>query len=551
MLAANRGGSISDAVDMLHDLAIGQLRLGLKYFAGITLHNTANAELARGNYRVAVQLAKDAVGQLEQTDEGAAVVTSSLSVAAVAVAESGQLSEALRAALSAATDPRATADAIAEAAYLSAITGRGARAETLLAKFDKGDAPWSKELPSRAQAAYARAALRLCEGDTTGARRALETAEAIDTADIDGVSRAAVMDATLAHLEGAADALERAQTAVAVATTQCAWRWLTRARILRAVAERDGAKLHVWIAEAERDSALALLDLADVIAASIGMLNPVPEAVERSIIQAPERWVPALGRQLALEDPATAFAAAALVARYGTLDDAKLLKAFDRTHPSRPRRKGYVTKLIRRVSPTVRVHDLGPTRYEVGNREVVVTETRRRSAMLLLFLITHPRLAATKEQVMEGLWPDQSPRSAINSLHQTLFVLRRDLEPWYEEGATADYVRMESDMVYLDAELFQVDSVSFNRQVTDILRTGTASDRGPEMLRLYRGRFGPEFEYEEWADPWRTQLHGAFLHLAHATAQALIRDRRVADAADVLTPIMQVDSPSSRPPNAL
>ena len=181
MLAANHGGSISDAVDMLHDLAIGQLRLGLKYFAGVTLHNTANAELARGNYQIAVQLAKDAVEQLEQTDEGAAVVASSQSVAAVAIAESGALSEGLRAALSAATDSYATADAIAEAAYLSAITGRSARAETLLAKFDKGDAPWSKELPSRAQAAYARVALRLCEGDTTGARRALVTAEAIET----------------------------------------------------------------------------------------------------------------------------------------------------------------------------------------------------------------------------------------------------------------------------------------------------------------------------------------------------------------------------------
>ena len=263
MLAANHGGSISDAVDMLHDLAIGQLRLGLKYFAGITLHNTANAELARGNYQIAVQLAKDAVEQLEQTDEGAAVVTSSQSVAAVAIAESGGLSEGLRAALSAATDPYATADAIAEAAYLSAITGRSARAETLLAKFDKGDAPWSKELPSRAQAAYARVALRLCEGDTTGAGEPADGG-GHSTADIDGVSRAAVMDATLAYLEGAADALERAQTAVALATTQCAWRWLTRARILRSVAERDGAKLHLWITEAERDSALALLDLADV-----------------------------------------------------------------------------------------------------------------------------------------------------------------------------------------------------------------------------------------------------------------------------------------------
>ena len=171
----------------------------------------------------------------------------------------------------------------------------------------------------------------------------------------------------------------------------------------------------------------------------------------------------------------------------------------------------------------------------------MVTESPRRSAALMSFLTTHPRLMATKEQVLEGLWPELNPKSAINSLHQTLFVLRREIEPWYEEGATADYVRLESEMVYLDTDMFQVDSVAFYRQASEILKAGTARDRGPEMLRLYRGRFAPEFEYEEWAEAWRTQLHGTYLHLAHSTTQALIRDRLYSDAVNVLLPVMQVD----------
>ena len=88
--------------------------------------------------------------------------------------------------------------------------------------------------------------------------------------------------------------------------------------------------------------------------------------------------------------------------------------------------------------------------YEVGERVITLTETRRKAASLLLFLVTRPNLTAAREQVMEGLWPDQSPKSAVNSLHQTLFYLRRDIEPWYEDGFTADYVRMETDMVFLD-----------------------------------------------------------------------------------------------------
>jgi DNA-binding SARP family transcriptional activator len=142
---------------------------------------------------------------------------------------------------------------------------------------------------------------------------------------------------------------------------------------------------------------------------------------------------------------------------------------------------------------------------------------------------------------MEGLWPDQSPRSATNSLHQTLFHLRRDIEPWYEDGFTADYIRMEAEMVVLDADLFQVDSVAFQRQVADILRTASAMTRGPEMLKLYRGWFAPEFEYEEWSEAWRTSLHGAYLHLAQCTVAELIRERHYELAVETLAVVTTVD----------
>ena len=251
---------------------------------------------------------------------------------------------------------------------------------------------------------------------------------------------------------------------------------------------RDG--LVLWCGEAGGTRHWLFLKLADVISMCIGWLTPIPEAIERSIVRSPSRWLPALGRQVALGPSENAAAGAALVARFGTLEEAAVLREFDRTTGRTPRRS-YLKTLIRRVSPTVRVHDLGPTSYEVGAREVPLTETRRKPASLLLFLVSRPRLGATKEQVMEGIWPDQSPKSAINSLHQTLFFLRRDIEPWHEDGSTADYVRMEGDMVFLDGELFQIDSVAFNRQVAEIVRKGTARDQGPEMLRLYRGNSRP------------------------------------------------------------
>ena len=236
-----------------------------------------------------------------------------------------------------------------------------------------------------------------------------------------------------------------------------------------------------------------------------------------------------------------ASAAAALISRFGTADDARLLLDFERAPSGKAKKGGLASQLIRRVSPTVRVHDLGLTSYDIGDRHIQLGDTRRKTAALTLFLVTKRDLATNREQVMEALWPDQTPKSALNSLHQTIFFLRRELEPWYEDGASADYLHMDAEIVRLDQDLFQVDSIAFARQAAEIIRTGTAATRGPEMVARYRGHFAPEFEYEDWAEEWRTHLHTTYLRLAHATSSALVADRRYGEVVEVLTPVAALD----------
>ena len=142
---------------------------------------------------------------------------------------------------------------------------------------------------------------------------------------------------------------------------------------------------------------------------------------------------------------------------------------------------------------------------------------------------------------MEDLWAEQPPQSALNSLHQTLFFLRRILEPWQEEGLTSTYIRMEADVVLLNPDLFQIDSVAFQRQATAILSDRQGSVRGPAMLRLYKATFAPEFEYEPWAEDWRTQVHSTFLRLADTATRELVDLGDFAEAADLLTHVTTVD----------
>jgi len=197
--------------------------------------------------------------------------------------------------------------------------------------------------------------------------------------------------------------------------------------------------------------------------------------------------------------------------------------------------------LVRRVTPTLRIHDLGRTTYEVGGVEVEASASRRTALAILLYLVTRSRQTAPREQAMEGLWPNQSPTAATNSLHQTLHFIRREIAPWSSSGPPVNYVRLDSELIYLDQELVQVDSIAFMRQATDALSSRDLASVGVSIVRLYRGRFAPEFEYEDWAQDWRTLVHAQFLRLCQATAAALLKSGQLQTAIDVLSQAVELD----------
>jgi DNA-binding SARP family transcriptional activator len=102
-------------------------------------------------------------------------------------------------------------------------------------------------------------------------------------------------------------------------------------------------------------------------------------------------------------------------------------------------------------------------------------------------------------------------------------------------------VALDSEIIYLDPELVQVDSVAFMRQATEALASASLAQAGPAITRLYDGRFAPEFEYEDWADGWRTLVHAQFLRLSQLTAADLVRVGRVHSAIEVLTRAVELD----------
>jgi len=182
----------------------------------------------------------------------------------------------------------------------------------------------------------------------------------------------------------------------------------------------------------------------------------------------------------------------------------------------------------------MRIRDLGRTVFEIGTDTVALAQTRRKAASLLMFLVTRANQTATREQVLEELWPQLDPAGAVNSLNQTLYFLRRDIDPWYDDGISADYVVNEAELLWLDGELITSDSIQFQREASDVLSRGRAGALGDVLARSYVGRFAPEFEYEEWALGWRDRLHTTYLLLVTATVSAMAARGMWAEATGVL-----------------
>jgi DNA-binding SARP family transcriptional activator len=141
---------------------------------------------------------------------------------------------------------------------------------------------------------------------------------------------------------------------------------------------------------------------------------------------------------------------------------------------------------------------------------------RRKPAALLMFLVTRPGHSATREQVLDELWPDGDPEAASNSLNQSLHFLRRDIDPWFEDDISAEYVSFQGDLVWLDPVLCRSQSAVFGAAARDAMANLAPVGPGLDILSTYAGPFCPEFEYEEWAIPWRTRTHAQFLQLANA-----------------------------------
>ena len=268
--------------------------------------------------------------------------------------------------------------------------------------------------------------------------------------------------------------------------------------VVRTVHRRDSALISIY-AEA------LLTRLGDLTVDALEVLSA--EAAIR-----PSRWRASLRRALADRHPATKASAARIMERIGESSDVARLRQLSRELKGEHRDPELGRSLARRVAPRAFVEDLGRIELRIGDKALPGTAIRRKALALLTFLLAQPRMSATRDQVLDALWPDQDPGQAANSLHQTVYFLRRVFEPNYSDDLSPGYLHHDPEVLWLDRELIDSRSQAVRRLIGS-MGPSLAPDDADRLSDLYLSRFALDFAYEDWAVPVREQLHARYLEI--------------------------------------
>jgi DNA-binding SARP family transcriptional activator len=310
-------------------------------------------------------------------------------------------------------------------------------------------------------------------------------------------------------LAGDGEARKLAEAAAAAAQRQGARPWWVVAHL---ASHADAASISSALATIPREVHFAISFAAELVAAGLDRLDSAAlDLVQTLATQYGERWRPALRRQIQQES-SSALPAGRILDVVGESADIPLLRRLAKGAHRTPSDKQLGRGLARRLAPRAAIHDLGRVRVEVGVTEIGSNQIRRKVLALLCFLLTRPRWAATREEVMEAMWPDIDPSSAINSLNQSVYFLRRVFEPNYSDETTAGYIHQDSDLLWLDGELIESDSRECAGLIERYEREGDPAV-AVSLAERYQGRFALDFAYEDWSADYREWLHVAWLHV--------------------------------------
>jgi DNA-binding SARP family transcriptional activator len=313
--------------------------------------------------------------------------------------------------------------------------------------------------------------------------------------------------------------VDRGATAAAedLARRQRAGSTLTAAALLNSIGSECISDAVLTVSR--RDPALMSVYAEALVIRLADLTIEASHALGAEAASRPVRWMAPLRRALTDGDLATIAAAARMLERIGDQSDVLALRRLSRELKGKHANPDLGRELARRVAPRTFVEDLGRIQLRIGERELPGTSVRRKALALLTFLLAQPQMSATRDRVLDALWPDQDPGQAANSLHQTVYFLRRVFEPSYSDDLSPGYLHHDPEVLWLEPALIDSRSQMVRRLIGAMVSRPTPGD-ADRLSELYVGRFALDFTYEEWAVPVRDHLHARYLEIIERSIEA-------------------------------
>jgi len=194
---------------------------------------------------------------------------------------------------------------------------------------------------------------------------------------------------------------------------------------------------------------------------------------------------------------------------------------------------------------------LGSTELRISGQLVDTPEWRRRHVRsLLAFLVLNQR--ATREQIVDALWPDAGPEAGRRNLRSTLNRLNLVLEPTRGPGDAPFYIRSTGPWLQ-----FRITD-SFKFDVTEFMNASATADRVEaagmpsqaiepllEAIRLYRGDLFTEC-YDDWILVARDHMRARYVAAAVRCSELLVVSGRPKEASTVISSVVETE-PWSEP----
>ena len=502
-------GNLSTFRDDVLAMAESHRESGLTHYEGISLHNAAAALRAQGDAERSLELAMRAVDLLRlnsRSDEVAAPRQTMI----WALAHQGRWPDADREIRSVLQDldPASAPEALTALGTICLWYGAEGEARSLL---DAARTPVAPRADLFRSWLVSEMELAVRHSQFDAARKiAGELRSGELSPEFGFLAHCRAIEAYLAIAEKSVDARRLVEEARELADSQEASFWSRYCSVL-AAAGTDARDYPAAMMRVAEEQPVYMSILADLL---VERLSEADESLlERILSEAmlrPERWRTAL-RRVADGTSLAKWRAGRLLDQIGEREDIGRLRVLAKSAKGRPER-ALGRRLARRLAPRVYVDDLGRVSVGVGERIVPSQEIRRKVLALLCFLVSRRGFSATRDEVLEALWPELEPTVALNSLNQTVYFLRRVFEPEFSEDLSPGYLQHDSNVLWLDTDLVAARSTS----CWDLVRDATAgwSPSNVEALAsTYVGKFALDFAYEEWAIAYRDSLHAAFLQV--------------------------------------